>query len=123
MSPAPGVAVTRALASPANSLIRSSSSSGNFSPDRPSIVRRSASAVSWSVPGARPMPRSIRPGCSASSVPNCSATTSGAWLGSITPPEPTRIVDVASARWPISTAGAELAIAGMLWCSATQNRR
>ena len=30
-----------------------------------------------SVPGARPMPRSIRPGCSASSIPNCSATTSG----------------------------------------------
>ena len=86
------------------------------------MVRRSASAVSWSVPGARPMPRSIRPGCSASSVPNCSATTSGAWLGSITPPEPTRIVEVASARCPISTAGAELAIAGMLWCSATQNR-
>ena len=57
-------------------------------------VRRSASAVSWSVPGARPMPRSTRPGCSASRVPNCSATTSGAWLGSITPPEPTRMVDV-----------------------------
>ena len=87
------------------------------------MVRRSASAVYWSVPGARPMPRSIRPGCSASSVPNCSATTSGAWLGSITPPEPTRIVEVAAARWAISTAGAELAMAGMLWCSATQNRR
>ena len=87
------------------------------------MVRRSASAVSWSVPGARPMPRSIRPGCSASSVPNCSATTSGAWLGSMTPPDPTRIVVVAAARCAIRTAGAELAIAGMLWCSATQNRR
>ena len=86
------------------------------------MVRRSASAVTWSVPGARPMPRSIRPGCSASRVPNCSATTSGAWLGSITPPEPTRIVEVAAARWAISTGGAEEAIAGMLWCSATQKR-
>ena len=44
-------------------------------------------------------------------------------MGSITPPEPTRILDVAAARCAISTAGAELAIAGMLWCSATQNRR
>ena len=82
--------------------------------------RRSAWAVSGSVPGARPMPRSMRPGCSASSMPNCSATTSGAWFGSITPPEPTRIVEVAWARWPMSTAGAELAMPGMLWCSATQ---
>ncbi len=37
------------------------------------------------------------PGGGASSMPNCSATTSGGWLGSITPPEPTRIVDVAAA--------------------------
>ena len=65
-----------------------------------STERRSAAAVTWSVPGARPIPRSMRPGCSASSVPNCSATTSGAWLGSITPPEPTRIVSVCAARWP-----------------------
>ena len=55
-------------------------------------------------------------------MPNCSATTRGAWLGSITPPDPTRIVDVASARAPTSTGGAELAIPGMLWCSATQCR-
>jgi hypothetical protein len=107
---------------PAKNPTRSDSSSGKFSADSPSIVRRSASAVSRSVPGARPMPRSIRPGCNASSVPNCSATTSGAWLGSMTPPDPTRIVDVAAARWAISTAGAELAIEGMLWCSATQIR-
>jgi len=79
--------------------------------------------VTRSVPGARPMPRSIRPWCRASSIPNCSATTSGAWLGSITPPDPTRIVEVAEARCAINTAGAELAIPGMLWCSATQCRR
>ncbi len=53
-------------------------------------------------------------------MPNCSATTSGAWLGSITPPEPTRMVDVAAATWASSTAGEELAMPGMLWCSATQ---
>ena len=33
----------------------------------------------------------MRPGYSVARVPNCSATTSGAWLGSITPPEPTRM--------------------------------
>ena len=47
-------------------------------------------------------------------MPNCSATTREAWLGSITPPDPTRRVVVASARWPISTGGAELAMPGML---------
>ena len=56
-------------------------------------------------------------------MPNCSATTSGAWLGSITPPEPILIVSVAAATWASSTAGDELAIPGMLWCSATQKRR
>ena len=55
-------------------------------------------AVRGSVPGARPMPRSIRPGCNASRVPNCSATTSGWWLGSITPPDPTRIREVAAGQ-------------------------
>ena len=49
--------------------------------------------------------------------------TRGAWLGSMTPPAPTRSVVVASARWPMSTAGAELATAGMPWCSATHIRR
>ena len=72
------------------------------------------------MPGARPSPRSIRPGYSASSVPNCSAMTIGAWLGSMIPPAPTRIVDVPPARCPITTAVAALAIPGMLWCSATQ---
>jgi hypothetical protein len=53
-------------------------------------------------------------------VPKASATTSGAWLGSMTPPEPTRMVRVAPAMWPTSTAVAELAMPGMLWCSASQ---
>jgi hypothetical protein len=56
-------------------------------------------------------------------VPNCSATVKGAWFGSITPPDPTLIADVAEAICPASTTGAELAMPGMLWCSATQNRR
>ena len=68
------------------------------------------------------MPRSIRPGWSASSIPNCSAITSGEWFGSMTPPEPSRIRSVTEPRWASSTAGAELAIPGMLWCSATQWR-
>ena len=93
---------------------RSMSWSGKSSADSPSGERRSAAAVAWSVPGARPMPRSMRPGWSASSMPNCSATTSETWLGSITPPEPTRMTLVASAMWPISTGGAELAMPGML---------
>ena len=53
-------------------------------------------------------------------MPNCSAITSGAWFGSMTPPAPTRIVSVASARWAITTAVAALAIPLRLWCSATQ---
>ena len=50
----------------------------------------------------------------ASSVPNCSATCNGAWLGSMIPPAPTRIVDVPLATWPMSTAVAALAMPGML---------
>ena len=80
----------------------------------------SAQLVTGSLPGARPMPRSIRPGCAASSRANCSATTRGAWLGSMTPPEPTRIRSVAPATIAIRTAGLVAATAGMLWCSATQ---
>ena len=66
------------------------------------------------------MPRSMRPGKAASSSANCSATTSGSWLGSITPPDPTRIRSVAAASIAISTGGLVAATAGMLWCSATQ---
>ena len=62
----------------------------------------------------------MRPGKSASSVPNCSAMISGAWLGSMMPPAPTRIVFVAAASWPMTTAVAALAMPTMLWCSATQ---
>ncbi len=105
---------------PSKYLMSSVSSCGKFSADRPASVRRNARAVFWSVPGARPMPRSMRPGCSASSMPNCSATTSGGWFGSITPPEPTRIVDVADAMCSIRTAGTDEAMPGMLWCSANQ---
>ena len=47
---------------------------------------------------------------------------SGAWFGSITPPEPTRMFLVIEAICPIMISGAELAIAGKLWCSATQYR-
>jgi hypothetical protein len=68
------------------------------------------------------MPRSIRPGWNASNVPNCSATTIGAWLASSTPPAPTRSRSVAAASCPTSTEGAELATPRMLWCSGTQYR-
>lgn len=65
---------------------------------------------------------SIRPGNRASRTPNCSATTSGWWLGSMTPPVPTRIRRVAPATAAASTVGAEPATPGTLWCSDTQNR-
>ena len=65
----------------------------------------------------------MRPGCSVSSVPNCSAMVSGEWLGSITPPAPSRIVRVWAATCAISTLVADDAIDGMLWCSAYQTRR
>ena len=98
-------------------------SAGKSSAPRPSTVRRRAAAVMGSAPGARPMPRSIRPGCSASSIANCSATTSVGWLGSITPPEPTRIA--VGRRGEVReqhAAGDVEATAGIAWCSATQNR-
>ena len=79
--------------------------------------------VFWSLPGARPSPRSIRPGCSVSRVPNCSAMVSGEWLGSMMPPAPRRMLEVWAAIWAISTLVAEEAIEDMLWCSAYQIRR
>ena len=81
---------------------------------------RRAQLVTGSVPGARPIPRSIRPGYAASSSANCSATASGAWLGSITPPEPTRIRSVAAASIPTATGGLVEATDIVLWCSASQ---
>jgi hypothetical protein len=62
----------------------------------------------------------MRPGCAASNSANCSATASGAWLGNITPPEPSRSCDVCVARCAINTGGLVAATAGMLWCSASQ---
>ena len=82
-----------------------------------------ARKVRWSVPGARPRPRSIRPGYRVSSVPNCSAMTMGEWFGSMTPPAPTRMRLVPEATWPMTTEVAALAMPTMLWCSASQNRR
>jgi hypothetical protein len=46
----------------------------NDAPER--MILRQRMAVSRSDPGARPMPRSIRPGAIASSTRNCSATFS-----------------------------------------------
>ena len=62
----------------------------------------------------------MRPGNSASSILKRSATISGAWLGSITPPEPTRMFLVTAAICPIIRSGAGLATEARLWCSASQ---
>ncbi len=64
----------------------------------------------------------MRPGYIASRVPNCSAMVSGAWLGSMTPPAPSRIVLVCAPTCAMRTLVAEEAIRGMLWCSAYQTR-
>ena len=56
-------------------------------------------------------------------MPNCSAITSGGWLGSMMPPAPSRMRRVPAAMWAITTAVAALAMPVMLWCSASQNRR
>jgi hypothetical protein len=65
----------------------------------------------------------MRPGNSLASVPNCSAITMGAWFGSMMPPAPTRTLFVPPAIWHMTMEVAELAMLGMLWCSATQKRR
>jgi hypothetical protein len=72
------------------------------------------------VPGARPIPKSIRPGKSASSVWNTSATCNGAWFGNMTPPDPIRMDVVAAATCAIKISGAELATLAIPWCSANQ---
>ena len=56
----------------------------------------------------------MRPGNSASRVWKRSATASGAWFGSMTPPEPTLMRPVAAAIWPIMISGAVLATDGKL---------
>ena len=48
---------------------------------------------------------------------------SGEWLGSMTPPAPSRIVFVCAPTCAMSTLVADEAIGGMLWCSAYQTRR
>jgi len=48
--------------------------------------------------------------------------TSGEWLGSITPPAPSRMPSVFAATWAIRTLVAAEAIRFMLWCSAYQTR-
>ncbi len=65
---------------------------------------------------------SMRSGWSEASTPNCSATMSGWWFGSITPPVPTRTCEVAAATAAARTVGADPATPGTLWCSATQKR-
>ena len=94
--------------------------SGNRSTSEVVPDMRSSCVMTGSLPGARPMPRSMRPGASASRAANCSATTSGEWFGSITPPEPTRMRLLRAAAAAISTGGVVEATAGMLWCSANQ---
>ena len=88
--------------------------SGNRSTSLVVPDMRSSCVMTGSLPGARPMPRSIRPGAIASSAANCSATTSGAWFGSMTPPDPTRMRDVRAAAAAASTGGVVEATAGML---------
>lgn len=48
---------------------------------------------------------------------------SGEWFGSMTPPEPRRIVEVCEATCAMSTEVALEAMLAMLWCSAYQTRR
>src|ERR1035441_7893377 len=65
--PRPGTAVICANGCPSGHWpvkkpTRSMSCSGKSSAGSASGERRSAAAVAWSVPGARPMPRSMRPG-------------------------------------------------------------
>jgi hypothetical protein len=55
----------------------------------------------------------MRPGLSPLSVRYVSTTRSGTWLGSITPPDPTRIVFVRAATVAINTSGDDDAIDGI----------
>ena len=84
--------------------------------------RKARAKVVRSVPGARPRPKSMRPGYISSSVPNCSATTYGEWFGSITPPAPRRMVSVCAATCAMTSAGTAEATDAVLWCSEYQTR-
>ncbi|QKG22948.1 hypothetical protein ACTIVE_4589 [Actinomadura verrucosospora] len=81
--------------------------------------RGAAGRLGAALPGAAG-PRSIRPGCSASIVPNCSTMDSGVQCPVWTAPEPTRIRDVAAATASMRICGAALATPGARWCSASQ---
>ncbi len=119
-SPSDGRACTPVGEVPSNQ--PSSSSSWPAKSSASPLSRPSALRTPSVNPTERPSPMSIRSGNSEASTPNCSATTSGRWLGSMTPPVPTRIVRVAPATAAASTVGAEPATPGTPWCSATQNR-
>ncbi len=74
-------------------------------------------------PGARPMPKSMRLGCSASSRRYDSATLSDEWLGSITPASAEAYATRHLGHVSDHDFGVVVAIPGMLWCSAYQRRR
>src|SRR5262249_20558848 len=123
-SPRPGVAgIGGPGVSPPEKPAKAISPAGDRSSHQALVLRPRARAVDRAGASPPPVPRAGPPRGGAPTAPRRSAPARGAWLGSITPPDPSRILDVDAARCAISTAGAELAIEGMLWCSATQKRR
>ena len=65
----------------------------------------------------------MRPGYMATSVRKVSATLKAAWLGSMMPAGPTRMLVVRAPTWAVRISGALEARLRMLWCSETQYRR
>ncbi|CAM5624193.1 Vitamin B12 import ATP-binding protein BtuD [Streptomyces alboniger] len=105
VSPSAGRARTPVPDVPRN---QASSSASRAAKSSASCLSRPSALRTPSVnPTERPSPMSIRPGKSDSRTPNCSATTSDWWLGSITPPVPTRMVRVAAATAAARTVGAK----------------
>ena len=82
--------------------------------------RRNASEVIWSVPGARPSPRSMRPGNSASSTLKRSVDHQRRMVRQHHAARADRRFFVIAATCPIMMSGAELAMVARLWCSASQ---
>src|SRR4026208_2097784 len=82
------------------------------SPADPAGEEGRGGVFAGSAPGARASPSSIRPGKSDARVPNCSAMTNGEWLGSMIPPEPTRMLEAPPAIWAITPAVAAPAMPG-----------